>query len=394
MTLAPAKTTVPLRIVGVISFMNAAGAQEALLRIARHLRQRGHEMSVWFLYEEIPAFRGEPHTYTFAAKPKLSAFEYVKVFLALRHRIRREKPDVVIGFLPLGQVFGAVAAASSGVKARIASQRVPGPTYGRVMRWLDWICGTTGLYGRIVCVSEAVRASFSSYPSSYRRKLCVVHNGIDWPQTLPVREIARRTLGLADGTVAFLAVGRLTKQKNYPFMLERVAETPGIVLLIAGDGALRDSLERAARDLGLGNRVRFLGAVTRHAVRELLAASDVFIQTSAYEGQSNAVLEAMHAGLPIIVGDIPTQRETLCDETGAPVAILAPFADPQSWSDGMAQLRDQPALRARMGATAKALVERRFALAEMIDGFERVIREEVGRIDDAASSATTARRAW
>ena len=384
MTLAPAKTNLPLRIVGVISFMNAAGAQEALLRIARHLRQRGHDMSVWFLYEEIPVFRNEPHTYTFAEKPKLSPLGYVKVFLALRHRIRREKPDVVIGFLPLGQVFGAVAAASSGVKARIASQRVPGPTYGRVMRWLDWICGTTGFYGRIVCVSEAVRASFSHYPLSYRRKLCVVHNGIDWPQTLPERDVARRALGLAEDTTVFLAVGRLTKQKNYQFMLERLAETPGIILLIAGDGDLRGPLEKAALDLGVNDRVRFLGAVTRQAVRELLAASDVFIQTSAYEGQSNAVLEAMHAGLPIIVGDIPTQRETVCDEAGAPVAILAPLGDPQGWRDGMARLRDQPVLRARMGATAKALVKRRFALAEMIDGFERVIREEVGRTNGLA----------
>src|SRR5215468_9171223 len=118
----------PLRIVGVTSFMNAAGAQEALLRIARQLRQRGHHMSVWFLYEEAPVFRGEPETFTFIEKPKLSALEYLKVFLALRNRIRRERPDVVVGFLPLGQVFGAIAAASAGVKARIASQRTPGST--------------------------------------------------------------------------------------------------------------------------------------------------------------------------------------------------------------------------------------------------------------------------
>ena len=359
--------------------MNAAGAQEALLRIARHLRKRGHDMSVWFLYEEVPIFRNEPHTYTFAQKPKLSALEYLRVFLALRHRIRREKPDVVIGFLPLGQVFGAVAAASSGVKARIASQRVPAPTYGRVMRWLDWICGTTALYGRIVCVSEEVQASFSSYPPSYRRKLCVVHNGIDWPQSLPDRDAARRAVGLTPDTIAFLAVGRLTPQKNYEFMLEQVSETPGVVLLIAGDGELRKPLESSARDLGVSGRVRFLGAVTRERVRELLAASDVFIQTSAYEGQSNAVLEAMHAGLPMIVGDIPTQRETVCDESGVPVAILAPLEDPRTWRDAMAQLRDEPVLRARLGAAAQALVERRFTLTEMIDGFERVIREEAGR---------------
>src|SRR5215813_6339730 len=367
----------PLRIVGVTSFMNAAGAQEALLRIARQLRGRGHHMSVWFLYEEAPVFRGEPDTYTFVERPRLSPIEYLKVFFALRDRIRREKPDVVVGFLPLGQVFGAIAAASAGVKARIASQRTPGPTYGRAMRHLDRICGTTGLYRRIVCVSEAVRDSFAGYPEGYRRRLCVVHNGIEWPDELPDRGVARRRLGLSQDMIAFLAIGRMKKQKNYRFMLERVAETPGIVLLIAGDGELREGLEGAAAELAVVDRVRFLGNVTRSGVRELLSACDVFIQTSAYEGQSNAVLEAMHAGLPIIVSDIPMQRETLCGETGAAAAILAPLDDPVAWRDGMVQLRDQPALRARLGAEAKALVERRFGLTRMIDGFERVFREAV-----------------
>jgi glycosyltransferase involved in cell wall biosynthesis len=369
----------PLRIVGVTSFMNAAGAQEALLRIARQMRQRGHHMSVWFLYEEVPVFRGEPYTHTFVEKPTLSAMDYLKIFVALRDRIRREKPDVVLGFLPLGQIFGAIAAASAGVKARIASQRAPGSTYGRVMRCLDWICGATGLYRRIVCVSEAVRASFSQYPESYRRRLCVIHNGVEWTHELPQREVARRALGLTDDMVAFLAIGRLKSQKNYRFMLERVSKTPSIVLLIAGDGELRDALERAAAELRVSDRVSFLGNVSRQGVWNLLAACDVFIQTSVYEGQSNAVLEAMHAGLPIIVSDIPMQRETLCDETGAAVAILAPFEEPEAWLDGMAQLRDRPDLRARLGANAKSLVERRFALARMIDGFERVFREEIRR---------------
>ncbi len=368
----------PLRIVGVTSFMNAAGAQEALLRIARQLRQRGHHMSVWFLYEEVPVFRGELHTHTFLEKPRLSPLDYLKVFLALRDRIRREKPDVVIGFLPLGQIFGAVAAATAGVRARIASQRAPGSTYGRMMRWLDWVCGTTGLYRRIVCVSEAVRTSFSRYPQSYRRRLCVVHNGIEWPRQLPQRDAARRALGLSDGVVAFLAVGRLKAQKNYRFMLERLAETPGILLLIAGDGELREMLERAAAEFRVRDRVRFLGNVNRTGICELLAACDVFIQTSVYEGQSNAILEAMHAGLPIIASDIPMQRETLCDETGAAAAILAPLDNPQVWQDGMARLRDRSDLRARLGTEASSLVERRFALGRMIDGFERVFREEIG----------------
>jgi len=177
--------------------------------------------------------------------------------------------------------------------------------------------------------------------------------------------------------IAFLAIGRMKTQKNYRFMLERLAETPGIVLFIAGDGELREGLEGAAAELAVADRVRFLGNVSRSGVRELLSACDAFIQTSAYEGQSNAVLEAMHAGMPIIVSDIPMQRETLCDETGAAAAILASLHDRAAWLDGMAQLRDQPVLRARLGTEARALVERRFGLTRMIDGFERVFREAV-----------------
>ena len=144
-----------------------------------------------------------------------------------------------------------------------------------------------------------------------------------------------------------------------------------------GVAELREVLERAAAEFRVRDRVRFLGNVNRTGICELLAACDVFIQTSVYEGQSNAILEAMHAGLPIIASDIPMQRETLCDETGAAAAILAPLDNPQVWQEGMARLRDRPDLRARLGTDASSLVERRFALGRMIDGFERVFREEI-----------------
>src|SRR5262249_34906592 len=209
----------------------------------------------------------------------------------------------------------------------------------------------------------------------YRRRLCVVHNGIEWPRELPARDIARKALSLPPDKIVFLAVGRMKTQKNYRFMLERVSETPDIILLIAGDGELRQGLEQAASEFGVEDRVRFLGNVSRSGVWELLAAADVFIQTSSFEGQSDAVLEAMHAGLAILVSDIPMQRETLCDDADQAVGLLVPLEQPAAWREAMLRLRDDPALRATMGRAAKMLVERRFALARMIDGFEQVFRE-------------------
>ena len=286
----------------------------------------------------------------------------------------------MLGFLPLGAVFGALAAQTAGVKVRIASQRAPGPTFGRAMRLLDRLWGTLGVYTGIVCVSQAVRDSFAAYPAAYRAKLQVVHNGIEWTPSALTREQARAKWAIPSNAHVLLALGRMKTQKNYGYLLERVAETPGVTLLVGGDGELKGEVEAKIAALNIGDRVRLLGNVERDGVRELYKACDVFVMSSLYEGQSNAVLEAMHAGLPMVVSDIPMNRETLVEADGGETGVLVPLNDPQAWRDGLARLRDDAGERARLGAAAQALVQRRFGLDAMIDGFERAILEGLERV--------------
>lgn len=369
----------PLKIIGVNSFMNAAGAQEAQLRLARNLRARGHQMEVWFIYEEAPAHRDEPGVRILFPKPKLGPAEYVRAFLQLHRRLAAEKPDAVVGFLPLGAVFGTMAGLLAGVPVRLASQRAPGPTYGKAMRLLDRLWGQFGVYTAVVCVSDAVRRSFDGYPAAYRRKLSVVHNGIDWTPSPLGKAQARAALGLPHDGVIFAALGRFKSQKNYPFMLERAAEVPGLQLAIAGDGEGRAAAESFVREQGLADRVRFLGNLDSAGARTLYAAADVFIQTSLYEGQSNAVLEAMHAGLPMLVSDIPMNRETLVDGQGADGGWLAHLDDAADWRTKLERLRDDGGVRAELGRAAHAMVGRRFTLKAMIDGFERTLQDQAAR---------------
>lgn len=368
----------PTKVVGIISFMNAAGAQEALLRLAKQMRARGHDMEVWFLYEEDTIHRNEPKIKVFFHKTSLSPIEYLKCFWQLVGALRAAKPDAVVGFLPLGNVFGMFAGALAGVPHRVASQRAPGNTFGSVMRKLDRILGSCGVYGPIVCVSNAVKDSFARYPSRYRKRLQVVHNGIEWVPSTLSREEARKALGLPQDRFIAGAIGRMKTQKNYPFLLQVVAATPGVTVAIAGDGALRPELDALAASLGITDRVIFLGALDREQIRHLLKASDIFIQASLYEGQSNAVLEAMHQGLPILVSDIPEQRETVVDDDGKEAALLAPLGDVKAWAAQFGKLRDDEALRRRLAAEAQEMVARRFSLKRMIDGFETVLtRAEV-----------------
>lgn len=361
------------KIIGIISFMNAAGAQEALLRVSRGLRARGHDMEVWFLYEEDSIHANEPSIRVFEHKTRLSPIEYVKVFFRLRAALKTARPDAVVGFLPLGNVFGMTAAWLAGVPWRVASQRAPGPTFGKAMRILDRLLGSSGVYHKIVCVSDAVRQSFAGYPIAYRRKLSVVHNGIAWTAAEADKLAARDALGLNRDAFVFGAIGRMKVQKNYFFMLDAFAGSSKGILVIAGDGMLRPELEAHAAKLGIADRVLFLGALDRAGIRNFLKAMDVFVQTSLYEGQSNAVLEAMHAGLPMVLSDIPEQRETVVDAQGEACSLLAGLDDLTGWQEALRRLEADADLRNELGALALHHVNARFTLDAMMDGFERAL---------------------
>ncbi len=363
------------KIVGIISFMNAAGAQEALLRLMRQLRHRGHDTEVWFLYEKSPCYRGQPGVRVIVPKPRLSLIDIPILFFRLLRLLRRTRPHAVIGFLPLANIMGLAAAAICEVPQRIASQRSPGPTFGTTMRMLDRALGVRGVYSKIVCVSRSVMDSFADYPIGYRSRLSVVNNGIEWTPSAMEKSEARASFGLPETYPLLVATGRFVPQKNYDLMVRAMATTPRLRLAIAGDGPLRAASQALARDLGAQDRIHFLGSLAHDRVTDLLRAADGFVQTSLFEGQSNSTLEAMHAGLPIICSDIPMQRETVCDENGESVAMLVPLEDFEAWRAAFLRLRDDRAFADDLGARARILVSRRFTLERMIDGFEGAIME-------------------
>jgi glycosyltransferase involved in cell wall biosynthesis len=366
----------PKKIIGIVSFMNAAGAQEALMRLMRQLRLRGHETEVWFLYQKTSCYRGDHGVRIVLDKARLTPLDIPVLFFRLTEMLRAARPDAVVGFLPLANILGLSAAAAAGTKLRIASQRSPGPTFGRAMRVLDEFLGSHGVYGPIICVSQSVKESFAEYPRTYRDRLSVVNNGIEWTPSAMKKAEARASFGIPETYPLLAASGRFEPQKNYDLMVRVLATTPRMRLAIAGDGRLRAAAETLAHDLGAEDRIHFLGNIPHARIKDFLRAADGFVQTSLFEGQSNSILEAMHEGLPIICSDIPMQRETLCEENGEPAAILAPLENFESWRAAFLRLRDDGRFTAELGIRARALVSRRFTLNRMIDGFETIILGE------------------
>jgi len=135
----------------------------------------------------------------------------------------------------------------------------------------------------------------------------VIRNGVDtglFHET--EREETRRKFGLTGHLLA--SVGNLVPLKGHDLVIRALAALPDTSLIIAGGGALLGDLERLAKEVGVSERVRFLGAVPQPALPEIYSAADALVLASSHEGLPNVIMEAIACGTPVIatkVGGIP-----------------------------------------------------------------------------------------
>jgi colanic acid/amylovoran biosynthesis glycosyltransferase len=182
-------------------------------------------------------------------------------------------------------------------------------------------------------------------------KLHIVHCGVDPAQFPPRREIAAGT--------NLLFIGRLAAAKGLPILLEAMTKLPNATLTIAGDGPDRRLLESQSQQLSLAARVRFAGYQTPDQIRALLAQADLFVMTSFAEGVPVVLMEAMAAGVPVIATRIAGIPELIADGQSG---LLVPPGDADSTARAIASLLNDPALRSRFAAAARATVEKDFNL--------------------------------
>lgn len=362
------------RILIVVSFANVAGAQIAALRLAQGLRARGHEPRVVFLYQQVP-IDNPYHPYEVVwPHDKPGAGQYLRIALAVLKIVRADRPDVVLTFLPLAHAIGQGSALVAGVPARIAAHRMPIDTAQKPLRLVDLVYAWTGVYTNVTAVSRSVLETCRAYPARLRRKARVIYNGLlGWtPSPLSPGE-ARRKFGIPDGKFVLVTVGRFVAQKNFPLLMRIMQRLDDdVVLAVAGDGPLRPEIEKDIAELGVGSRVMLLGNVERPDMPDLLAAGDLFVQTSTYEGNSNSMLEGLRSSAVILAHDVPEQREVLADDSGAIAGGLVPLNDLEAWVETIQRFRADPRLRAQAAEMAGKRAER-FSYDRMIDGYEEIV---------------------
>ncbi|MEN0068297.1 MAG: glycosyltransferase [Myxococcota bacterium] len=188
-------------------------------------------------------------------------------------------------------------------------------------------------------------------------------NGIDIDRFAPDperRQAARSQLGLGDAFV-YLAVGRMTEQKDWPNLLDAAARAlgPNDRLLVVGEGELRNEVARGIVERRLGDRVQMLG--TRTDIDDLMRAADVYVMSSAWEGLPIVLLEASAAGLPIIATNVGGNDQIV--QPGV-TGWLVPAQSANALAQAMMQVRQTPAARrAAMGQQARHHVATTYSMA-------------------------------
>ena len=214
---------------------------------------------------------------------------------------------------------------------------------------------------RVVVGSDFARRQLATELGCRTDHVSVVPYGVDErfaPRPRRPDLVARYGL---DGAVVALFFGGLKPRKNLPLLLDvfaRVAPAaPAARLLIAGGGSLRETLERRARALGLGDRIVFTGYVPEAEKVDHFNLADVFVFPSALEGFGLAVGEAMSCGLPVLASDRGSIPEIVGDgESG----LLADPAAPERFAERLAALLADAGLRQGLGRAGRARVEARF----------------------------------
>jgi glycosyltransferase involved in cell wall biosynthesis len=369
-----------MRILFLSTSMGMGGADSQLLAAAQELRARGHDVlivsltplgpmglrarSLGIITESLEMPRGIPDP---------------RGLVRLIRLVRGWRPDVLHSHMVHANLMARALRLVTPVPVLVSTIH---NIYEGGPLWMAAYRLTNGLVDHMTIISEAAADRFVRERIVPRKLLRVVSNGVD-PE--PYRQVPsgardglRQALGLGQQFV-WLAVGRFEVAKDYPNMLrafatvrERHAEA---VLLLVGRGSLQAETEALARELKLGEGVRFLGV--REDVPALVSAADGYVMSSAWEGMPMVLLEAAAGGLPIATTRVGGNHEAVLDgESG----FLAPPRDHHALASAMLRLMGLTETeRRRMGERGREHVRTHHGLTRVVERWEDLYREVLAR---------------
>ncbi len=356
-----------LRVAHITLGLEVGGQEKLLVEFARHANREQFDLQFISLSSKGSLGRQiEEQGWTIHALEEAAGLRPLLVW-RIANLLREHRIDVVHTHDDRPLIYGAPAARLARVERVVHTKHYSQvPHITRRQRLLSNVAGR--LVDEYVCVSQqSARLSIESGVAESRIR--VIWNGID---------LRRFSFAGPKKDGPAIAVARLSPEKDLATLIAATAiivrERPDFQLLIAGDGPCREALVGQVRQLGLQQRVTFLGE--RHDVPDLLAKASMFVLPSLVEGISLTLLEAMATGLPVIATVVGGNPEVVRDsETG----LLVPKQQPAAIAGAVLMLVDDHNLCLRLGTAARKRVDQCFEVGAMIQHYERLYTSRVPR---------------
>jgi len=361
------------RILVLVTELDVGGAERFVWELARRLGDYGFAPEVATL-----ARRGEVGSWLEQAGVPVhylcmtGKLDMAGVLVRAVGLLKRREPDLLHTVLFHANIVGRLAAHLARVPKVVASVRVA------ERRRRSHLCmegATQHLVNRFVAVSQDVRSFMIRSARITPERIVTIPNGVDVSRfTAGAPAGLRSAIGARPGEVLVVFVGRLERQKGADVLIHAMAEAGrrarGLRCAIVGAGPDRATLETLVGELGIGAQVDFFG--WRSDASDIIAAADMFVLPSRWEGMPNVLLEAMASGRACVASDVEGVREII--EPSRTGFVVLPD-DVMTLADAIVLLARDEELRERVGAAAALSVARRFDIKDVVASYARLYGE-------------------
>ena len=347
-----------MKITFVSGAMGRGGAERVISILSGHYARQGHDVEICtILHSNVEYKLDERIKITDLSRDSVGLKkDLVPLLRRIRKHIKSTSPDVVVSFM--AQIALLVGISIKGLKVRhIVSERIDpsmvkrGKLYEAILHHV---------YATAERVVLQTKRAYNYFPRKVQKKSTIILN-----------PISVKACASDDKTKRIVTAGRLERQKNHKMLINAFdilkEKYPEHVLEIYGEGNLHAELEQYIKDKNLENRAFLKG--NSPVIHEDIASADLFVLPSDFEGLSNALLEAMMMGLPVISTACSGSDETIIDgENG----MLIPVGDETALICAMDRVLSDPALRQKISDGAKASAEQ-FKTENVIKQWDEVI---------------------
>lgn len=349
-----------MKLTFVTSTLHAGGAERVISLLANSFCQKGYEVEIVCINKHLVFYPIDEKVKVWFAEDEVKSPSILKKVLWLRNHIKNDRPNVVIAFML--EVYCVTLASLIGVSVPvISSERIDPHFFGRAKGLLRWLLlrRTTHLVVQTVRIKDFYSAKLQS-------RTTIIPNPV-------TDKVFSLTPTLKQKRI--IAVGRLAYQKNYPMMFRAFAKVhhdfPDWQLVVYGNGPQKDEIRGVIERLGMEGHI-ILAGKSDHVVEEMNKSS-LFVMSSDYEGMSNALLEAVCVGLPVISTDVSGARDLITDGVNG---YIVPVGNERALTLALSSMLSSPEKMDEMGRQSKALAPR-FREEQIVGQWEELIKSVV-----------------